>query len=497
MHAPREGSLAASWVAPTPPPRAEPDTPGRSPPATTGAAVPVADGGRRATREGMTDRPEGSGATHALVRARSELRLRRFRLTVVAGNERGQLLELGADDVSVGSAPGNDLVLSDPAVSRHHFTIVSTPRGPQLRDLGSTNGTLINGVPVERAYLLAGATITIGQSELRVEATGETAEALSSEERWGRALGASPAMRRIFALLPRLAQSEATILLEGETGTGKSLLAEAIHEASPRARSPFVVVDCGAIPPTLIESELFGHERGAFTGATATRVGAFESAAGGTLFLDEIGELPLDMQPKLLRALEERVVKRVGGNESIRLDVRLIAASNRDLREEVNRGRFRSDLFYRLATLRLRVPALRDRREDIPLLVAHFYAQFVPGGQPSAELLASFLAQSWPGNVRELRAAVERAVLLDDPEVWGEICAAERGAGTPPAHAVVEEGVAFRAAKERAVAQWESAYVRALIQMHGGNLSRAARAVRMDRNHLRELLRRHGVVADD
>ncbi len=364
-----------------------------------------------------------------------------------------------------------------------------------LRDLGSTNGTRVNGVPVERAYLLPGATIVLGQAELRVESAGETSELLSPEDRYGRALGTCPAMRRIFALLPRLAAADATILLEGETGTGKSLLAEAIHEASPRAAGPFVVVDCGAIPPTLIESELFGHEKGAFTGAATARVGAFESARGGTLFLDEIGELPLEMQPKLLRALEERVVKRVGGNDSIRLDLRLIAATNRELREEVNRGRFRSDLYYRVATMRLRVPPLRERREDIPLLAAHFYAQYAPGGEPPAELITSLVRQDWPGNVRELRSAVERAVLLDDPEVWGDL--GDRGAAASPAAAALVDGLSFRAAKERAVAEWERAYVQALIERHGRNLSRAARAVRMDRNHLRELLRRHGVAVSD
>ncbi len=441
--------------------------------------------------------PEGTGSTRALARSRAELRLQRVRLTVAAGGARGRSVDVGADEVTIGTAPGNDLVLDDASVSRHHVALTSTPRGVLLRDLGSTNGTRVNGVPVERAYLLPGATIVLGQAELRVESAGETNELLSPEDRYGRALGTCPAMRRIFALLPRLAAADATILLEGETGTGKSLLAEAIHEASPRAAGPFVVVDCGAIPPTLIESELFGHEKGAFTGAATARVGAFESARGGTLFLDEIGELPLEMQPKLLRALEERVVKRVGGNDSIRLDLRLIAATNRELREEVNRGRFRSDLYYRVATMRLRVPPLRERREDIPLLAAHFYAQYAPGGEPPAELITSLMRQDWPGNVRELRSAVERAVLLDDPEVWGDL--GDRGEAAAPAAAAAAlvDGLSFRAAKERAVAEWERAYVQALIERHGRNLSRAARAVRMDRNHLRELLRRHGVAVGD
>jgi DNA-binding NtrC family response regulator len=442
----------------------------------------------------MTDHEGGPGSTRALSRSRGELRLERVRIGVVAGPDRGGTCEDGPDEITVGTDRGNDLVLTDPAVSRHHFAVAATPRGTLIRDLGSTNGTVVDGVRVERAYLRPGSVITIGQTELRVEPAGETTETLSAADGWGHALGASPAMRRIFALLPRIAASDATVLLEGETGTGKSLLAAAIHEASGRAARPFVTLDCGAIPPTLIESELFGHEKGSFTGATASRIGAFEQAAGGTLFLDEIGELPLEMQPKLLRALEERAVKRVGGNETIRLDLRLIAATNRDLREEVNRGRFRSDLFYRLATLRLRVPPLRERREDIPLLIAHFYSQFAPGEDPPAELITDLTRQDWPGNVRELRAAVERVVLLDDPAVWADITVGNAPVdGAPPSPAGADDGMSFRAAKERAVAEWERGYVRLLVQRHGGNLSRAARAVRMDRNHLRELMRRHGV----
>ena len=441
----------------------------------------------------MTDHEGGAGSTRALARPRGELRLERVRLGVIAGPDRGSTCEVGADEITVGSADGNDLLLTDTTVSRHHFAVAATARGAMVRDLGSTNGTFVDGVRVERAYLRPGSVISLGKTELRVEPAGETTETLSTADGWGNALGSSPVMRRIFALLPRIAASDATVLLEGETGTGKSLLAIAIHEASARAARPFVTVDCGSIPPTLIQSELFGHEKGAFTGAAGARIGAFESAAGGTLFLDEIGELPLDMQPKLLRALEDRVIKRVGGNETIRLDLRLIAATNRDLREEVNRGRFRSDLFYRLATLRLRVPPLRERREDIPLLIAHFYSQFVPGEEPPASLIADLIRQSWPGNVRELRAAVERVVLLDDPAVWEDIAVGHAPVDGAPPSIVAEDGVSFRAAKEGAVAEWERAYVRSLVQRHGGNLSRAARAVRMDRNHLRELMRRHGV----
>ena len=423
-----------------------------------------------------------------------ELRFPRFRVTVIDGADAGLAIDGAGAEVSIGTSPANDLVLTDAAVSRHHVAIAPTPRGHLVRDHGRTNGTLVDGVSIERAYLGAGAIVAIGNTKLRFDATGgEERAALSTDERWGRALGTSDAMRRIFAMLPRLAESDATILLEGETGTGKSLLAAALHEASPRARGPLIVVDCGAIPPSLIESELFGHEKGAFTGATSARAGAFEAAKDGTIFLDEIGELPLDMQPKLLRALEERLIKRIGGNDQIKLDIRIIAATNRDLRGEINRGRFRSDLFYRLNTLRLRVPPLRERRGDIALLTAHFYAQLAPGEDPPAELLVDFARHDWPGNVRELRAAVERTVLLGDPTVWREISDAIPTA-TPPA---APFGTSFRAAKERAVAEWERDYLRALIEQHRGNVSAAARAVRMDRNHLRELLVRHGVRTDD
>ena len=427
-----------------------------------------------------------------------ELRIPRFRIDVVDGPDRGRSLESGDDEVGIGTADANALVLTDTTVSRHHVSITATTRGHLVRDLGSTNGTTINGVAIERAYVSSGAVIAIGNTRLKFEPLGENeSPALAKDNRWGRALGTSAAMRRIFAMLPKLAESDATILIEGETGTGKTLLANAIHEASPRAQRSFVVIDCGAIPANLIESELFGHEKGAFTGAASARAGAFEAAKGGTVFLDEIGELPLDMQPKLLRALEDRMVKRVGGNDQIKLDIRIIAATNRDLRGEINRGRFRSDLYYRLNTFKLRVPPLRERRDDIPLLVADFYSQLAPAGEaPPAELLTDFMRHDWPGNVRELRAAVERTVLLGDPTVWREL-ADEYVTEAPATPRADQFASSFRVAKEQAVAAWEREYVRALIAAHDGNVSRAARAVRMDRNHLRELLTRHRIRTDE
>ena len=451
-----------------------------------------------------TSRKNDAG-THVLEVRPREIAFSRFRLQVTAGPDAGIEQVSDAQEFVIGTAGGNQLVLTDRAVSRHHCVVAATPQGFLLRDLDSTNGTTLAGFRVQSAYLKGGATIGLGESTLRFETLAdEIREPLSDEERYGRVLGQSTAMRRIFAILPRVAASDSTVLLEGETGTGKGLLAEVIHQQSLRASGPFVVLDCSAIPPTLIEAELFGHAKGAFTGAHSARAGVFEAANGGTVFLDEIGELRLDMQPKLLRALEERTVKRIGTIDPVRLDVRVIAATNRDLRLEVNRGTFRSDLFYRLNIVRLRVPPLRERRDDIALLVAHFYGQFASEDDPvpPADLLEAMMNQEWPGNVRELRGAIERAVLMGDSALWKEIgqdagpVSAPRSESAPRVDPVNLE-LSFRAAKELNVARWERAYVTALIRASEGNLSRAARAGRMDRNHLRELLRRHGVTVTE
>jgi transcriptional regulator with GAF, ATPase, and Fis domain len=306
---------------------------------------------------------------------------------------------------------------------------------------------------------------------------------------FGALLGESPAMRRLFAILPRLAASDNTVLLQGETGTGKGVVAEAIHAASPRAKGPLVHVDCGAISGSLIEAELFGHQRGAFTGAIVSRLGALAAAHGGTVFLDEIGELPLDLQPRLLRAIEQRVIKPVGSDVPVALDVRVIAATHRDLRAEVQRGAFRQDLYFRLDIVRLRIPPLRERRGDIIVLARHFYRQMAGGREPTAESLAAFLEHDWPGNVRELRNEVERAVLLG-----GEFCPAaafapQRDSGDPPE--IHDQNLSFRRAKAIAMARWEQRYVEVLLTRHRNNVTAAARQAQMDRNHLSRLSRRH------
>jgi DNA-binding NtrC family response regulator len=425
-----------------------------------------------------------------------ELRLDGFTLTVLEGPDAGASCRATTSELSVGTAASNEIVLHDLTVSRHHFSVAATPDGLKLRDLGSSNGTWVNGVRMESGYVEDGARVRCGRTTLRLDQLdGDIREPLSPEERFGPLLGASDVMRRIFAALPRLAASESTVLIEGETGTGKGVLAAAIHEASGRATGPFVVLDCAAVAPTLVESELFGHVRGSFTGASSDRAGAFEQARGGTIFIDEVGELSLDMQPKLLRALEERTVKRVGGNQRVKTDARVIAATNRDLRTEVNRGTFRADLFYRLNVVKLHIPPLRERAGDIERLARHFYAELVPERPIPADLLEAFGRQAWPGNVRELRAAVERAVLFDDPDLLG------LGGGAPGAAAQDEPQpdprVPFRVAKQRASDRWESAYVRDLMTRTKGNVSEAARLVRMDRSYLRSLLRKYGITARD
>jgi DNA-binding NtrC family response regulator len=400
------------------------------------------------------------------------------RLVVLKGQDRGRAIRLESEELLVGTASNAHLLLTDDTVSRNHFVLRVEDDGYLVTDLESKNGTRLGGHRIKVAYVELGDQIEIGLTRLRLEAAREEIElSLSKGESFGGLLGRSIAARRWFALLETVAGEDATVLLLGETGTGKDVAAEAIHRASRRADGPFVVVDCGALPPGLIESELFGHERGAFTGADRQRIGAFEEAHQGTLFLDEIGELPKEQQAKLLRALERREVRRVGGDAVRKVDVRIIAATNRDLRVEVNRGAFREDLFYRLAVLSVRVPSLRERQDDIPLLAEHFRRQLTgdPDGRLPQELIAAFLAHSWPGNIRELRNRVELAVHL--PETPVDL---ERPALEP-----------FRQAKERAIGEFERAYLTGLLLQAQGNTSEAARLSGIDRVHLTRLIRKH------
>ncbi len=392
---------------------------------------------------------------------------------------------------TVGSHPSNDLVLEDETVSRFHCVVAVESRGVRVRDEGSANGTLVDGVRVQDAWLRDGAELRLGAVAVRFQLTTERFQVpLHPEGHFGGLVGESPAMRQIFAMLERCARTDATVLLEGETGTGKEGAAEAIHRHSPRADHPFVVVDAGALPPNLLESELFGHEKGAFTGAHATRIGAFEAADGGTVFLDEIGELPADLQPKLLRVLERRTIQRVGESTRRPIDVRFIAATNRNLREAVNTGEFRSDLYFRLAVVTVRLPPLRERLDDLPMLVRCLLEQ-MGTDRPTLERLSGpgFVAQlrkgHWGGNVRELRNHLERCLVLDAPLPVGEFGDAKG--------AVPSTSLSYQEARRAALDAFERGWLEALLKAHDGNVSAAARAADVNRPYLHRLLRRHGL----
>jgi DNA-binding NtrC family response regulator len=431
--------------------------------------------------------------TVMLESGRSTLALPKIRLKVLKGPDKGTAVTLEQEEILIGSAESAHLRLTDPTVSRNHCAIRWTAKGPLLRDLGSTNGSRIEGVEVREGFVPSGATLALGHTRVRFEPLQESVQVpLAQSERFGRLLGRSTAMRRLFALAGQVAASAATVLIQGETGTGKDALCEAIHQASLRAEGPLVVVDCGAVPPNLFESELFGHERGAFTGADRARAGAFEEADGGSLFLDEIGELPLLLQSKLLRVLESREVRRIGGVQTRKVDVRVIAATNRDLREEVNRGAFRADLYFRLEVVRLTMPPLRERPEDIPALAEHFRRLARPEGDASLlseEALKSFAAQRWPGNVRELRNAVERLVVLQELPPAPSFQSTEEGGGTPP----IDLSVPFKEAKNALTSGFEQRYLKAMLEATGGNISEAARRADIDRVYLLKLLGRYGL----
>ncbi len=427
--------------------------------------------------------------------------LRRCKLVVIKGAQRGTEFVVAGDVFRVGKAPENDLVLADETVSRVHFEIARDAKGYLVRDMKSTNGTFLDGAEVKEAYLRAGSVIGLGACELKFTPFEERIEILPSEkEALGEMVGKSPAMREIFGLVEKIAPTDATVLIEGETGTGKDMIARTLHQLSPRADKPFIVVDCGAVAGTLIESELFGHEKGSFTGAVAARQGAFELASGGTVFLDELGELSLDLQPKLLRVLEQRELRRVGGTKTIKVDLRVIAATRKDLRSEVEKGKFREDLYFRLNVVPITAPSLRERREDIPLLIDSMLKKLDANGGGgitlSEQTRAALMAHDWPGNVRELRNVIERALALGaDP---GVLVAPLGGGEAQPGAALrdgieFEPGVSFRDTKEKWNELFERRYLSWLIKRADGNISKAARDADMDRKYLHKLLRKYGI----
>jgi len=419
--------------------------------------------------------------------------------------------------VFVGSSRACELVLTDRRVSRRHFSAAVVRGALMIADAGSTNGTFVNGVRVGEAYLSGGETVRVGDSVIVVEAvSGARQASLPPTEGWGRLLGASLAMRKLYPLLDRLAQSDVPVLVEGETGTGKEVLAEALHERSARASGPYEVLDCTAIPPNLIESVLFGHEKGAFTGAVTSRPGVFEMAHGGTLLIDEIGDLDPSLQPKLLRAIERSSVQRVGGTKWIHVDVRLVCATRRDLEQEIATGRFRDDLFYRMAVARVELPPLRERKGDVTLLARAFWERL--GGAasgPPDELLRELEGSDWPGNVRELFNVVAQRLALGDlaptsarkpipTPVPNESTTTYRYTRPPPPgdapadatpdpfEPLLARDMPYTKAREILVAQFTKRYLERLLKRHGGNISRAAQEAGVARRHFYTLLERTG-----
>jgi DNA-binding NtrC family response regulator len=451
-----------------------------------------------------------------------------------AADESKQQWTFDKEEIRIGSMEDNDVVLPDDTVSRYHCRIIQDDTSYILVDNRSTNGTFINKVRVREGFLKPGCVIACGQSLLKFNAREEEVQIVPSRaDHCGGLIGGNAKMREIYAIVEKIAPTATTVVIDGETGTGKEVVAQTIHNLSPRARGELVVFDCGAVPPNLIESELFGHEKGSFTGAMMTRSGLFEQADGGTLFLDELGELPIDLQPKLLRALEQREIRRVGASKAQKVDVRIIAATNRNLEDEVRAGRFRQDLFYRLSVVRLHLPSLRDRVDDIPLLLQHFLDTGSynrrPNGPPKVrgvarDAMAALQNYPWPGNVRELVNVIERAVSfcehelieLSDlpdyvrsaraPSVSGaprdnkrpqSVPRAASLSPTPPPtpEELLGEGVTFKDAKERWVATFERDYILQRLRQHGGNISHAARDADIDRKYFRKLMKKYDIEA--
>jgi transcriptional regulator with GAF, ATPase, and Fis domain len=442
----------------------------------------------------------GGGDTELRPRAESEaLAACGYELFVSEGPNAGMRVAIdpaAPSRVLVGQSTVCAFRLDDGAVSRRHLALEVTERGLRMTDLDSTNGTFVNGVRATEVYLVGSETLRLGGTTVQVEAIGQrSTHALSQATAFGSLVGASPAMRRLYPLCERIAASSVPVIIEGETGTGKEVLAEALHEASARANGPFVVFDCTAVPQELFESALFGHEKGAFTGAVSTRKGAFEQAHGGTLFIDEVGDLAAVLQPKLLRAIERSEVQRVGAERWTKVDVRIVAATRRDLDEEIAAGRFRDDLFFRLSVARVELPPLRRRTGDVAVLARHFWRSLGGRTQPFPDdFVARFARYAWPGNVRELRNAVARRVALGDLAHGMGSGADEEDAPAAAASSgdlitrVLEADLPLALARREVTEAFERLYVERVLARHGGNIRKAATASGIARRYF-QLLR--------
>lgn len=447
---------------------------------------------------------------------RDLISLRKYQLVVVSPDGNRRKYELGKKKkIKLGKkADDNDIVINDRTVSRYHIEIqLMEDNSYLLKDLNSTNGTSINGMKVREAYLSQGDQIEIGETRIEFQTYDETVQIEPSKnDFFGDMVGKSRKMRSIFGILERISPSQATVIIEGETGTGKELVARAIHDNSLRKDKPFIVFDCSAVAANLIESELFGHTKGSFTGALKDRVGAFEAANGGTIFLDEIGELTLDLQPKLLRALEQREIKRVGSTKPVKLDVRVISATNRNLKEEVKEGGFREDLYYRLSVVKIQVPPLRERLEDIPLIVEKILSRARFNVKPDGsyyvtrvedDALKILQRYQWPGNVRELNNILERAVsfsengVIKGPHLQFVFSEADTGEEATVRIQGFNLDQPFKEAKQAVVESFEKEYLQDLLERNKGNVSKAAREAKIDRKHLRNLLLKYEIIGSD
>jgi len=447
--------------------------------------------------------------------------LRRVMLRVSDGPDQGAQIQAARARLTIGRSAVNDLVLTDTSISGLHAELIVSPTGVLLRDLGSTNGSFIHGVRVKEAWIEPGMTMLLGKTAIAFLAEDEVTVPLSGRDHFGAMLGSSPAMREVYAVLERVADTDMSVLVGGETGSGKELVARALHDESPRHKGPFVVLDCGALPRELAEAAILGHKKGSFTGAMTDRAGCFEEAHGGTLFLDEIGELPLDLQPKLLRVLDRREVQRIGESTVRKVDVRIVAATHRDLRTMVSAGAFREDLYFRLSVMSVELPPLRDRGDDILVLAEKFIADTgrrLSGKHAPALGLAArqaLLRHPWPGNVRELKNSIERATYLAAPGIiepddlhLGRTAATTRAPAPAPATTspggpsldlTTLYGIPFKEAKQALLDDFETRYFTHLLEAHDGNLSRASAEAGITRYYLRELLKRLGLhrVKDD
>lgn len=432
-----------------------------------------------------------------------KMSIRKCKLFVVSGALQGQEFVVDKDVFTVGAGTGNDLLLPDATVSRRHCELVYTSGGYQIRDCGSTNGTIVQGVRVTEAIMNQSTEFQLGETKIVFCPLRESAEFnLSENESFGSLLGRSSAMRRVFYLAEKYAPTDATVLIEGETGTGKEILAEEIHKHSARAGKPFVVIDCASLARDIIESELFGHKKGAFTGANNDRIGAFEFADGGTVFLDEIGELGSELQPKLLRVLEKKEIRRVGSNSVKSIDVRIISATNRKLENEVNSGRFREDLYFRLSVVHLELPPLRRRKEDIPVLVRKFLNDYnrrdmYSNSASFDKTLEALCNHNWPGNVRELRNLIEISTYEGNKtgDLSALLCLGNMRAYEEQSKLDVSAERPFKEMKNELINKFEKDYVTDLLKKNSRNISRAARDADIERAYLKRLMRKYGLQA--